>query len=305
MLMAKKPTQQASKPRVNKVRKRAKQPDASADALQKCEDRFQALLNASLDSAFLLDTKGTILAINDIAAQRLQKSVTELTGKNVYALLPPQLAKRRKARINKVLHSGKATRFQDQRSGIVFDIRIYPVIDNGGKVTQLAIYGRDITRQRKAEKQLNQRETALKSRTQELEEVNSALKVLLKQRETDKTEMEEKVLFNVKELVLPYAQELKKTRLETKQRAYVNVLQSNLENIVSPFTYRLSSQHSGLTPTELRIASLVKDGHTAKEIAEILNVSVRTIEFHKKGIRRKLNLKNRRVNLRAHLLSKA
>lgn len=301
--MAKEATYKALEQRVKALQKRGKKSDTSADALQKCKDRFQALLNASADSAFLMDTKGTILAINEIGALRLQKSVGELTGENAYDLLPPQVAKPRKARATKVIRSGKGCRFQDERNGIVFDNTVYPVIDNRGKVTQLAVYGRDITRQKQAENGLKQREATLKIRTKELEEVNSALKVLLKQRGADKTEIEEKVLFNVKELVLPYAQELKKTRLDAKQKAYLNVLQSNLNNIISPFTYRLSSQYSGLTPTEIRVASLVKEGHTAKEIAEMLTVSVRTIEFHKKGIRRKLGLRNRKVNLRAHLLS--
>lgn len=301
--MAKKPTYEALEQRVKALQKRTKKSDTSADALKKCEDKFQALLNASADSAFLMDTKGTILAINEIGALRLQKSVGQLTGKNAYDLLPSQLAKCRKARVTKVIRSGKGCRFQDQRNGIVFDNKVYPVIDKRGKVTQLAVYGRDITGQKQAENKLKQREATLKIRTKELEEVNSALKVLLKQRDADKTEIEEKVLFNVKELVLPYAQELKKSRLDAKQKAYLNVLQSNLNSIISPFTYRLSSQYSGLTPTEIRIASLVKEGRTAKEIAEMLNVSVRTIEFHKKGIRRKLNLRNRKVNLRAHLLS--
>jgi len=301
--MAKKPTYEALEQRVKELQERAKKSDMSADALQKCEDRFRALLNASADSAFLMDTRGTILAINEIGALRLEKSVGELTEKNVYDLLPPQVAKRRKARANKVIRSGKGCRFQDQRNGILFDNKVYPVIDKRGKVTQLAIYGRDITRQNQAESKLKQREATLKIRTKELEEVNSALKVLLKQREADKAEIEEKVLFNVKELVLPYAQALGKTRLDAKQKAYLNVLQSNLNSIISPFTYGLSSQYSGLTPTEIRVATLVKEGNTAKEIADMLNVSVRTIEFHKKGIRRKLNLRNRKVNLRVHLLS--
>jgi PAS domain S-box-containing protein len=301
--MAKKPTYEALAKRVKELQEKAKKSDSSVDALQKCEDKFQALLNASADSAFLIDTRGTILAMNEIGALRLQKSVGELTGKNAYDLLPPQVAKRRKARATKVIQSGKGCRFQDQRNGIVFDNTVYPVIDKRGKVTQVAVYGRDITRQKQAENQLKQREATLKIRTKELEEVNSALKVLLKQRDADKTEIEEKVLFNIKELVLPYVQELEKTRLDAKQKAYLNVLQANLNSIISPFTYRLSSQYQGLTPTEIRIASLVKEGQTAKEIAEMLNVSVRTIEFHKKGIRRKLNLRNRKVNLRAHLLS--
>ncbi|MGD8513216.1 MAG: PAS domain-containing protein, partial [Deltaproteobacteria bacterium] len=211
--MAKKPTYEALAKRVKELQEKAKKSDSSVDALQKCEDRFQALLNASADSAFLIDTRGTILAMNEIGALRLQKSVGELTGKNAYDLLPPQVAKRRKARATKVIQSGKGCRFQDQRNGIVFDNTVYPVIDKRGKVTQVAVYGRDITRQKQAENQLKQREATLKIRTKELEEVNSALKVLLKQRDADKTEIEEKVLFNIKELVLPYVQELEKTRL--------------------------------------------------------------------------------------------
>jgi len=74
-------------------------------------------------------------------------------------------------------------------------------------------------------------------------------------------------------------------------------------NIISPFTYKLSSKVLGLTPKEIHVANLVKDGKTAKEIAGLFDVSVRTIEFHRKSIRAKIGLKNSKVNLRSRLLS--
>jgi PAS domain S-box-containing protein len=154
-----------------------------------------------------------------------------------------------------------------------------------------------------AELELRKREAQLEIQTSELEEVNTALRVLLKRRDDDKTEFEEKVLYNVKELIVPYLQRLKGDELDGKRRAYVSIIESNLNDIVSSFTHKLSSKYLGLTPTEIQIANLVKQGMTTKEIAEILNSSHRTVEFHRKNIRKKIGIVNRKVNLRSHLLS--
>jgi DNA-binding NarL/FixJ family response regulator len=132
--------------------------------------------------------------------------------------------------------------------------------------------------------------------------VNSALRVLLKRREDDKSDLEEKVLSNVKELVVPYVERLKKSGLDAKQGTYVNILESNLEEIVSPFVRKLSSTYLGLTPTEINVANLVKEAWDTKTIAESLNMSPRTVESHRQNIRKKLGLKNKKVNLRTHLL---
>ena len=55
---------------------------------------------------------------------------------------------------------------------------------------------------------------------------------------------------------------------------------------------------------EIRVANLVKEGQTNKETAEILCLSKNTIMFHRYNIRCKLGLKNKKINLRSHLLSK-
>ena len=129
------------------------------------------------------------------------------------------------------------------------------------------------------------------------------MKVLLKQREDDKKELGESVLSNVKELIAPYVERLNKSKLDTNQNTLVNILESNLSNIISPFISKVSSKYVNFTPMEIRVANLVKDGKTNKEIADLLFLSKNTILFHRHNIRSKLGLKNKKINLRSHLLS--
>lgn len=146
-------------------------------------------------------------------------------------------------------------------------------------------------------------EKRVKERTINLEETNTALRVLLKRRYEDKAAIEEKVLLNVKELVLPYLEKLKKSRLDERQKSYLNIMESNLNDIVGPFVRKLSSRYLNLTPTEIRTANFIRQGKTTREIAEVLNLSPRTIDTHRDNIRKKLGIKDRKINLRTYLLS--
>ena len=161
----------------------------------------------------------------------------------------------------------------------------------------------EIEERKQVEQKLRKREAELKIQTSELEEVNTALRVLLRRRDEDKTDLEEKVLTNVKELVLPYVERLRKAELTSQCAAYVNVLESNLNDIISPFALKLSSKLVGLTPTEIQVANLIKEGKTTKDIAVMLNLSPRTVEFHRNNIRKKMGIKNKKANLRSHLQS--
>jgi PAS domain S-box-containing protein len=156
---------------------------------------------------------------------------------------------------------------------------------------------------KRAEEALRESNEALKAQTHSLKQVNTALNVLLERREKDKTELEEKVVSNVKEMILPYIESLKNTSLHTKQMTCVSILESNLKEIVSPFLRKLASEYFGLTPKEIQIAGLIKQGKTTKEIAEFLGVSTRSVQFHRHNIRAKLGLKNRQVNLGTYLLT--
>lgn len=162
---------------------------------------------------------------------------------------------------------------------------------------------REIGEHRLAERNLLQKERELKLNTLQLEEANIALKVLLEQREKDKKELEEMVLANVRKLLLPCLERLRNCRLNDRQKIYVDSLESNLQTIVSPFLQRLSNHFSNLTPAEFQVADLVKEGKTTKEIASLMNISERGVEFHRNNIRRKLGLTNAKKNLRTCLMS--
>jgi len=126
---------------------------------------------------------------------------------------------------------------------------------------------------------------------------------LLKHREQDKTELEEKVLVNFKELILPYIEKLKMSDLESRQKIYLEIVENNLKEIVSPFIRNLSLKYQALTPMEIQVAGLIKEGKTSKDIAELLNRSYRAIEFHRNNLRKKIGLTHQKANLRSYLQS--
>jgi PAS domain S-box-containing protein len=161
----------------------------------------------------------------------------------------------------------------------------------------------DITQRKLAEEALKEREKELQAKTINLKEANTALKVLLDKRDEDRKELEEKLKLNMKWMVLPYLEKMKKSGLNERQETYRDIVKSLLNEITSPFVKKLSSQDDTLTPTEIQVANLVKEGKTTKEVAELLNSSTRAVEFHRENLRSKLGLKNKKANLRSHLLS--
>lgn len=144
----------------------------------------------------------------------------------------------------------------------------------------------------------------LENKTLMLEEANTALRVLLKRREEDKKEMEDKMLLNIKELVLPYIEEIKLSgSLNDKQNTYTEILESNLRDVISPFLRDLSKQNLNLTQTEIRIVNLIKQGKTSKEIASLFGLAPRTIDSYRDNIRKKMGIKNKKVNMRTFIMS--
>ena len=115
--------------------------------------------------------------------------------------------------------------------------------------------------------------------------------------------MEEKILSNIKILITPYINKLKKTKLKSNDIDYVHMLESNIRDMTSSFSRKLSSRHLAMTHKEIQIAHLIREGKSSKEIAEVMDISFETINCHRQNIRKKLGLKNAKINLRAHLNS--
>jgi DNA-binding NarL/FixJ family response regulator len=156
---------------------------------------------------------------------------------------------------------------------------------------------------KQVEMKLLARERELEDQTRDLEEVNAALKVLLKQREADKAELEERIVANFRELVRPLLEKLKTSGLNDRQKAFVEIAENELNNILAPFLRKVSSGHLKLTPTEIQVANLVKHGKSTKEIANFMHLAVKTVQVNRNNIRRKLGIINKKINLRTYLLS--
>jgi DNA-binding CsgD family transcriptional regulator/putative methionine-R-sulfoxide reductase with GAF domain len=162
---------------------------------------------------------------------------------------------------------------------------------------------REIAERKRAELKLKKNEKELKDKSIALKEVNTALNVLLKNREEDQVHMEDIIVANVKDLVLPFLEKLGRGRLDQKQATYLDIIRANISSIVSPFLRQIPMKFFDLTPTEIQIADLVRKGKTTKEIAQILNASAKTIEAHRNRLRKKLGLTNQRIQLRDYLMT--
>ena len=153
-------------------------------------------------------------------------------------------------------------------------------------------------------KELNEElENKIKIRTASLEDVNTALRVLLKKREEDKNQIGENIYANYKSLIQPFLNQLRNVHTKDIQKDILDILESSIKEMVTPFSKKMSDPIICLTPTEIQVASLVKAGNTNKEMVQILNKSIRAVSFHRGTIRQKLGLKNKKINLRTYLLS--
>jgi DNA-binding CsgD family transcriptional regulator len=182
-----------------------------------------------------------------------------------------------------------------------FNLRALPYLseDEG----RIIIVHEDITPIIMVQEELQQKEREVRLKSEQLEEMNVALKVLLAHRERDLRDLEERITANIHELVLPYVEKLKKTLKGTREQTLTDIVEAHLHDIVSPFLNRLSSIQLLLTTQEIEIAALVRQGKSSQEIADVLRVSPATISFHRKNLRRKLGLHDRAMNLRTYLLS--
>jgi DNA-binding NarL/FixJ family response regulator len=168
---------------------------------------------------------------------------------------------------------------------------------------RIVVSHENITALKLAEERLRASERALSHEKRRIEEANTALKVLLRQREVDQRELEAHLLDNVKRLVLPLVRRLARLHLPPRAEALIGRLEGRLSVLTQPFLRHLSSANHLLTPQEIEVATLIREGYSSKKIAERLHLSLTTVSFHRRNLRRKLNLQNTRTNLRTYLLN--
>jgi PAS domain S-box-containing protein len=279
------------------------------ETLRESEASYRLLFSAESDAIIVVDAQTKHIVNANEAALVLygyeRKEFLELSAIELSAEQEKTIAHIEKVASGKlaIVSPGPVERLHKKKDGTTFPVEISSGKYVHKKREMICAIIRDITKRKQAEEALEKKKVELSLKAKNLEEVNTTLRVLLKAREKDKSELEDKVLPNIKDLVLPYIERIRKTSLNNNQRSCIDILESNLEEIVSPFARKLSSRFIGLTPTEIRVANLVKEGKTTKEIAEFMHLSPKTVEFHRNNIREKLEIKKSKMNLRTYLLS--
>jgi PAS domain S-box-containing protein len=226
----------------------------------------------------------------------------------------------------KIYISIKKSPYMDSRTGkkyvtgIIRDITIYKQLEQELRISQQFLEKKIEERtaelllsNKKLKQEINvrkQTESVLRSREQELEkgrleleEMNTTLMVLLKKMGDGKADIEEHIISNIREYILPSLKKLLESGLDETQKGYLSTMEMQLKDIASTFSNDLSSQYFTLTPTENQVASLIKEGKSSKEIAEILQVSLNTVLTHRHNIRRKTGLRKSKVNLKSFIRS--
>lgn len=280
-------------------------------ALQKSQTMLQAIFDQTFQFIAILKLDGTLIRVNKTAMSLVEKDEDEIIGKPFWETPWWRNSVKEQERLRdavKKATQGQLVRFETTLKAfegelINVDFSIKPVKDKNGIIKLLISEGHNITALKQSSENLRLREMELKAQSDSLQEANIALKVVLKQMEQEKSAEKENVLSNVKQSVIPHLASLRKTGLTSSQEFIIERLESNLYNITSPLINKLSSSFFRLTPMEIRIANLVKDGMTNKETTEALGISLNTVSSHRHKIRTKLGLKKKGINLRSYLLS--
>jgi PAS domain S-box-containing protein len=261
-------------------------------------DHFRTLIDRHNAVMLLIDPdSGLIIDANQAASRFYGYSRAELCAMNIADInqLPPEqiAAERQRAK-------------REERNYFVFPhklsnnevrtVEVYSTPINVEGKTYLFSIVHDITEHKNCELELQ-------TKIESLEELNTALKVIFRQVEKGREDLHTIIFANIRELVLPGVEKLKKSPLSPYQLSLLQSIETNLMDISSSFLHKMKLIHYNLTPREIEIAALLKEGKSTKEISEQMRISAKTIEFHRNSLRKKLGLKNKKTNLRSHLLS--
>jgi len=275
--------------------------------IKKSEKKFRLLVETMNEGLITTDEKFKVTYANDKLFKLTGYELKNIRGRHLLRLTHPQNRKQiikiikdqiKKADGHKLYQIKLFCANGKNKFVLISPIAIF---DNKGQFEGSLAVVTDISQLKKAQNALKQKERDLKNKNKRLTKANTALEVLLSKYQDGEKMIERKMLSNLRHLMLPYFDKLLHTHMNNMQKKTLEIMKANLEEMVSPFTEKLSSNYIKLTKTEIEVANLVKLGKSTKEIADILCVSYKTVETHRSRIRKKLNLTGKTVSLRSHL----
>ncbi len=328
--------QETRKDKIDTLRNRIAELEALAtqqkhveEKLRESEEKYHSITNATIAAIITMDADGNISFWNPAAERIFGYSEKEIIGKNLHVLLASgdyQDRYKKGIRIFRRTGKGPLIGRMIELTAVRKNGRQFPIglslsaFQANGQWHSIGIL-RDITERKQAEKALKRARDDLEARVRqrtaelhtaneklerkarELSEANIALKILLQKSSEASKKIEEKVIDNLDQLVIPYLDELAMKSTAENTGTLINIIKSNLAQITASFTHTLSMTFKNLSPREIQIANLIRQGWSTKEMAGLLNISPHTVETYRASIRVKLGIKKQKVNLTSFLQS--
>jgi two-component system sensor histidine kinase UhpB len=275
------------------------------EALKESEKRFALFMRHLPGLAYIKDEEGKILYINEFAEKTYGWKTKEVLGKTDFDLWSGEVAERMREGDRQALSKRKVVESIDEieHAGETISYLSYkfPILRKDFPTWLGAIYI-DITERKKAEDLLKQTTEQLKIEREALERKNVALREVLNQIEAEKNNIKQQIVTNVEQAIMPTLLRMKESSQPAQIRNF-ELLEKELNEIASPFLDTIKNKYLKLSPRELEVCRLIKNGMSSKEIAEALKVSLLTVHKYRELIRRKLDLVNDDTNLQTFLQS--
>lgn len=282
-----------------------------SEFLKISEAQKNAILEISFDRVFLMDKDLIIIWVNRRCVVDLNMPIEDMIGEFCYKVFHGRDRHCDVCPAEMSLKSGEIeyafVNLDNQETAgtdIYWEKYAVPIKTESSNIVNIIQLSRNVTRIKTLEKKLKGEEKQIQIEKRKFEGINVALNVLLEKRNKDKREFQKNVWYNVRDQIFPNLERLKKTRLDWRQRTCLEILETNLHELTTSFCRQMNQLPLGFTPREMQVANFVKNGKSTKEIAQLLNLSVETINSHRKRIREKIGIRNKKRNLRTALISR-
>lgn len=281
-------------------------------SLQESEKRFRLIADFTYDWEYWIDPAGRFIYVSPSCERITGHTSGEFTTRpDLFLDLIHQedqanVAHHLKNEMAAPGHSRFDFRIVD-RSGEIKWISHFcqPVHDDNGRWLGRRASNRDITDRKQVEATLVNRDVELREKTARLEKANQALKALLDHREAEKKAVEANIYSHLKKMILPFLGKARQGRLDPVAANYLDLAASNLNALLSGSDTDLYTHYLALSPTEIKVAELVRQGQRTKQIGATLHLAPSSVASYRKSIRRKLGLSNAKINLCSFLASLA
>jgi len=276
------------------------------EALQKSEEKYRTILESIEEGYYEVDLAGNFTFFNDSICKMFGYRRDELLGMNNREYTNKKTAERIYKVSKRVYKTGKPKNIVDfeiiRKNGGRRNVEVSVSLmkDSKGNATGFRGILRDVTEHKRAEVAIRKREAELAKLNKQLIETNRALSVLAKNLDITQKESEKRIIQRIKTYIIPIIEKLRQDKNIGRYKADFDLLTGYIRELTSELANDIKIALA-LSTTELRVASLIRSGMSNQEIAKHLYITLSTVKTHRRNIRRKLDLHNSGINLKAYM----